>query len=128
MVIADPKVAAMDICFFRTFVMFLVACFLIRYHKKDVKQEVEKFDKSTKKAVLIRLVSGICSQTLMIFATKMLPITIANLIFNINPFWITLMGFIVLKEKIGILDFLGLVGSFAGVVIIILSKKVEEDD
>ena len=63
----------------------------------------------------------------MIFATKMLPITIANLIFNTNPFWITLLGYFVLKEKIGILDFVGLIGSFVGVVIIILDKQEENN-
>ena len=68
------------------------------------------------------MVSGLASQTLMIFSTNMLPITIANLILNINPFWITIMGCVVLKEKIGILDIVGLLGSFAGVVLIILGK------
>ena len=64
----------------------------------------------------------------MIFATKMLPITIANLIFNTNPFWITILGYFVLKEKIGIMDFVGLIGSFAGVLIIIFDKEEDKSD
>lgn len=64
----------------------------------------------------------------MIFATKMLPITIANLIFNTNPFWITILGYFVLKEKIGIMDFVGLIGSFIGVLIIIFDKEEDKSE
>ena len=46
MVIDDPKVAAMDICFFRTFVLFLVACCLVRFYEKDL-AEIKKYDTAT---------------------------------------------------------------------------------
>ena len=52
----------------------------------------------------------------------------AQILNNMRPFYITLMAYVLLNEKLAPMDLIGLVGSFSGVLLLILGKEVEEDE
>jgi drug/metabolite transporter (DMT)-like permease len=66
---------------------------------------------------------GILGFTALLYSAKNLPIFISQTIFNIAPFWAAIMSYFINKEKITLVTFVAMVGCFAGVVILGLSKQ-----
>ena len=52
------------------------------------------------------------------FALKYMPVSKANLIFNIHPLVVAVIAYYVLKEKLTKLRVFALIGAFLGVVIL----------
>ena len=61
-------------------------------------------------------------------AMTLLPMSTAMILFQMNPFWIAILACIMLGERIRLVEILGIVVCFCGVVIIALSKAEEVDD
>lgn len=81
-----------------------------------------------KRAMVLRLFFGLVAQTSMLFGVKLLPITISNLIINTYPFFVAILSYFILKEDITIMDVVGLIGSFTGVVILVIDKESQEEN
>ena len=57
----------------------------------------------------------------------LVPISTLMIIFNTNPFWVSIMGYFFNKEKIASFEFFGMVICFAGIIVIALSKPSVPD-
>ena len=95
---------------------------MVKYYKVEPFKEFRIGDGKDMKTLFIRVLCGAISQTIYIFGMKLLPISFAQIIFNISPFFVTILAFILLKERISPLDIIGLVGSFGGVIIMIFGE------
>jgi len=51
----------------------------------------------------------------------MLPLTLAVVVFQTNPFWISILGICFLQEKIMIVEIIGTFLCFGGVVMVTLT-------
>ena len=79
--------------------------------------------KKERTAIVSRIIGGVVAQTCFIFAIKMLPISMAQIINNMRPFYVTIMAYVFLNEKLSPMDLVGLFGSFAGVILLIIGKE-----
>ena len=57
------------------------------------------------------------------YAIKFIPMTKANLIFNINPLTIAIAGYFILNEKLTRLSVFALIGAFAGIILFNIHKN-----
>jgi len=80
------------------------------------------------KDLIIRSLNGQITFALMNVAMTLLPMSTAMILFQMNPFWIAILACIMLGERIRLVEILGIVVCFGGVVIIALSKAEEVDD
>ena len=64
---------------------------------------------------------------LMCCGLKFIPISKANLIFNLNPLIIAVAAYFVLKEKITMLNVYALIGAFGGVILFNIHKNETKD-
>ena len=62
------------------------------------------------------------------FSLKYMPVSKANLIFNIHPLMVTVIAYFVLKENLTQLRVFALIGAFMGVVILSIHKNDNPDD
>ena len=64
----------------------------------------------------------------MYYAVKYLPLVIVALITNLAPIATAILSYIVLKEKFQRLDYLILVVSFVGVIILIIGSIEQREE
>ena len=67
--------------------------------------------------------AGGIGMPLNFYALKFIPMTKANLIFNINPLVIAITGYLILNEKITKINVLALIGAFAGMILFNIHKN-----
>ena len=63
----------------------------------------------------------------MTYGVSYLPISIFQIITNTMPFWVSIVSFFVLKEKLLPRELVGLVIAFIGVLIIVSAKTENEN-
>ena len=124
-VATNNGVNSVDVCLIRTFVNFLVSVYTVTHNKKHVFDDVKPEFRST---LLLRSILGVIGFTLMVFATKYLPIFIVTIIFNTSPFWTAIFAFLILSAPIHRKDLLLMIGCFIGVVMIALAKEEEMEN
>lgn len=56
--------------------------------------------RGTKKALMARLISGAYAQTALMFGIKLLPIFLAQILFNMAPFMVAINAHFFINEKI----------------------------
>ena len=52
----------------------------------------------------------------------MISIGTALILFQTNPFWISILALIIVREKIRLIEILGIIVSFGGVIMIAFGK------
>ena len=95
---------------------------MVKYYKIEPFKELWIRDRNDLKTLFMRCLCGTISQTIYVFGMKLLPISFASMIFNISPFFVTVLAFFLLIERISPLDIIGLLGSFAGVLFLIYGE------
>ena len=80
-----------------------------------------KIKKEARKWVLIRCIMGTTAMPMSFIALKYLPSSKSTFIRNLHPLMVTLIAFLLLKEKINKLDVIAVVGAFLGVVLMNIS-------
>ena len=71
------------------------------------------------------MIGGLLAQTGFIFAIKLLPISFAQIIINLNPFFVAILAYICTNNKLTLLGIIGVLGSFSGVVLLIYDENSE---
>ena len=74
-------------------------------------------------AVLIRTIIGTIDICLNFIANKLLPISIASSLYYTYPIVTSCGGYLILRERISKLEFLGMFTSFAGVLLVIFYSR-----
>lgn len=119
--INEKKINQLDICLVRTLVA-LVFSFLITV----VGQKSFFVEPNLRKVLLLRSVLGTIGFTTLTFGVALVPLVVQNSIFNTAPFWATALGYLILNEKIGILEIFAMILSFAAVLTISVSQARTE--
>jgi drug/metabolite transporter (DMT)-like permease len=80
------------------------------------------------KDLYIRSLTGLTAFTCMVLSTKWLPITILTLLHALLPFFASVNSYLILGEVLEKIEFLGMIISFCGVVILVNSKTESKND
>ena len=64
------------------------------------------------------------------YGVTLIPLSTAMILFQTNPFWISVLACILLSERLKLVEVIGIFLCFGGVIMISLSKadKVEDQD
>ena len=62
---------------------------------------------------------------MLFISIKMLPTSIAFMIFNLNPLFVTFIAYVFLKEEYDIIKILSVIGAFLGVFIVGFGRRNE---
>lgn len=76
-------------------------------------------DSKTNKLLMIRGIMGGIALGLYFHALKLLPLSTANILMRMNPLWVGMIGAIFYKENFGLSNFLVMITSFTGIIMII---------
>lgn len=100
--------------FFRNFVAFFVALFMMIKDKKDF-----HFNPKNLPALLLRSGFGVLGIICNFYAIDHLVLSDASILNKMSPFFVILFSFIILKEKLTLPQGLIVVGAFIGAVFVI---------
>ena len=80
--------------------------------------------------MVVRSLAGQATFALFFQSVTLLPIVSVTTIFQVNPFWITILACLLLGERIRLIDILGILTCFGGVVMIAMSKanQIEQEE
>jgi drug/metabolite transporter (DMT)-like permease len=65
--------------------------------------------------------------TCLFISIRSLPTSISFMIFNMNPVFVAVLAYLLLKEKITPLNVLCVIGAFTGVVLVAYGRKDEKE-
>ena len=75
-----------------------------------------------------RSIVGTIAFSAMYVSVQHLPVFIAHIGSNLSPFWAALFGYCVNKEKLRCFQGICMVGCFAGIVVLSVTKSEAEDE
>ena len=104
----------------RNLMIFTISVIILTKSKKHVIRDVPT---NLWSGVMFRTALGIVGFPMFIYGLKMVPIFIASIITATRPFWVSFLGYLVLKEKVSKSIICCMIGCFCGVIIIALSKR-----
>mmetsp|Transcript_5712 Transcript_5712/g.9066 ORF Transcript_5712/g.9066 Transcript_5712/m.9066 type:complete len:244 (+) Transcript_5712:179-910(+) len=117
------KVDPIDLSMFRTSYLALVT-FIIICFQGNAKQVAALPFKFNKRGILfLRAVFGAASYASMVYSMTYLPVSLSTIFINTIPFWTAILGVIFLREKIPCFEVCCIFGSFAGIIVLALSKE-----
>ena len=90
-------ISVIDLGFARTLSLFWIAFGTVIYHKKHIINDVPK---NLRAGIFLRCIFGVIAFNCYVYAVKILPVFIASIIFNSAPFWTSILGYVLLKEKV----------------------------
>ena len=122
--VANQGVQIVEYVFFRNFFICLTACVILRYKKIN---PLTGIPSSYARDVVIRSVAGQVTFGLMNVSFALIPIGTAFIMLQTSPFWTSILACLIVGEKIRVIEILGIVASFIGVVMIGLNKQQGED-
>lgn len=91
----------------------------MRYSGKHVINDVPK---KYWKLLLVRCIAGTLGFTCLVYSVKAIPLFISIIIFNTTPFIASILGYVVLGDKVSRTEIKLMVGCFVGVVALALAK------
>lgn len=116
----NSGVGAVELCFVRTFINFMISLITVKYSGKHVVNDVPK---ELRKMVFLRSIAGLLGFTCMVLSLQFLPIFISQIVFNTAPFWTAILGFFMLGTSVSSFDIICMLGCFLGVAMLILAKS-----
>ena len=109
-----------DFSFVRIFSNFIIAVLNVIRSRKHIIHDVPVH---CRKVIIMRSITGVVGSTSAFYAFKVLPIFIVKIIFNTLPFWVSILEYFVLNERVSKFNLYCMVACFTGVVIIAHSKS-----
>jgi len=73
--------------------------------------------------IMIRVTAGQLTFGIVVYCMSIMPIGTAMIIFQINPFWVSVLACLLLKERIRPIEILGMLICFGGVIMIAFAKQ-----
>ena len=87
-----------------------------------------KVGEGKKMAVFVRSVSGTLAIIFVMAALKLIPVALTIVLQRLAPFWTILIACIILGVRLGTLEYIALIVSFFGTVLIYLSARSDSED
>ena len=114
-------VHVLDLCLIRSTIGFPVAFCMLKFCFREPFFP-EALDRPSQKLLLIRSVCGLFGYICFVVAVPSLPLGIFTVIDSTKPIWAAILGLILNKEYLSLFEILTMAGSFAGIVVIAVSK------
>ena len=109
----------LDFCFMRSLINFSVACFNVKIFGKHIINDVPiKY----RKLLGLRSIMGLSGFNFIVFSLTILPLFIATVLLNTQPFWVGILAYYFLEENVTKREISLMFGVFAGVVVISIAK------
>lgn len=80
------------------------------------------------KDLIIRCIAGQLTFGLINYTITLISIGTSLILFQTNPFWVSILACVLLNEKIKLVEILGIFVCFGGVIMIALSKQQRADE
>lgn len=117
--VAKQGVSVIEFSFFRNAWIAVVALIQACYKKLN---PYKGFPKSLVKDLMVRSIVGQITFALLNISLTLLPISTALIIIQTNPFWISILACLMLRERIRLIEIVGIFVCFGGVTMVALSK------
>jgi drug/metabolite transporter (DMT)-like permease len=117
--LTNSGIYVLDLCFIRSFTHFLISVLLVIKNKKHLTKDVPKQHRCY---LFVRCIAGLLGFNSMVFALKVLNVFTTTVILNTVPFWTGILGYFILGDKVTKFEIFCMIGCFAGVVILAMSK------
>ena len=122
---AISGVSVIEFWFFSNLFVSIASTLQLLYKKMN---PFKGMTKTILKDIIVRTVSGQSAFILLFQSVTLLPISTSNILFNLYPFWINILACILLRERLRIVDILGIIICFGGVVMIAVSKNKQAEE
>ena len=117
---AISGVSVIEFWFFSNLFVSIASTLQLLYRKMN---PFKGMTKTILKDIIVRTVSGQSAFILLFQSVTLLPISTSNILFNLYPFWINILACILLRERLQIINILGIIICFGGVVMMAVSKN-----
>lgn len=117
--VAKEGVSVIEFSLFRNIWIGGFALIQMCYKKMN---PFKDFPRSLVKDLIIRSMAGQTTFVLLNYSVTLLPMSTALILMQTNPFWISILACLLLKEQIRMIEILGIFACFGGVVMIAMSK------
>jgi len=116
----EADVSLGDFSFVRTAIMFLLTIPMLLIIGKGPRKDMpwKLFP-----LVILRSCMGISALVGVTVALTMMPLSLTTIIFNLAPFWASILALLIHKESISKLEYLAMLITFAGVVGVVLGPN-----
>ena len=114
-VVSKQGVNIIEYMLFRNAIILLVASVQLSIKRLN---PLKGFPRNLIANLLIRSIAGQLTFGLVVFTMTVMPVGTAMIIFQMNPFWTSILACVLLKEKIRLIEILGIFVCFGGVVMI----------
>ena len=122
-------------CFVRSFSLFLVSLFQLKFNAKNpfsgiypqMKEDSEEYEQQKRKnfwLLFIRATSGTVAYTCVVFAVMFIPVFVFAIFLNTAPFFTAILGWLISRETVSNLEIFFMLGSFTGISYLALQKEV----
>jgi len=105
--------------FIRAVVQILFYLLLMRHRAKEYLWDTVPTEQTFR--LVTRIIQRVISTFFMMYSIKYLPVGIVSLIANTAPLFIAIFGYLMLRERITILETFCLMLAFSGVLVLVLS-------
>lgn len=82
-----------------------------------------KFKRADLPWVLVRNFSGAMTVLSLVYALQYLPMGIYQIIYNTTPFWVSLLAFLTLGERMRKIELIAMVFSFTLIILLFISRQ-----
>ena len=109
----------------RNFFIGSIAAILLAFGRKN---PLKVIPKHLYKDLVIRVIAGQLSLGLFNFSFSLIEMGTASVLFGTNPFWISILSCIILRERVQLLEIAGIFVSFGGLVMLGIGKQKRIND
>ena len=118
--VAKDGVSVIEYTFFRHSGILIFSVIQSWWKKQN---PLKNFPRKYIKDLLIRSIAGQLVFALVNMSLVLIPISTTMVIFMMNPFWTAILACLILRERIQIIEIIGIFICFGGVVMIWYSKS-----
>lgn len=109
----------------RNITLGLVACMQLCYSKRN---PITAVPNDHIKFLIMRCIFGQITIALINFTITLISIGTSLILFQTNPFWVSILACLILHERIKLVEILGIFVCFGGVIMIALAKQERISD
>jgi len=117
----NPILTGIDVLLVRSWIMLPVYYIIAKF----LKVNLIKIKEWHFAVLLFRCITGAIGMSMLFISIKLLPTSIAFMIFNLNPLFVTLFAFWWLSEELKYVNAFWAFGAFGGVILVAYGRKDE---
>ena len=118
--VAKQGVSIIEYMFFRNFCIGTIAGMQLCYSKRS---PINGIPPESVKDLIVRCIAGQVTFALINYTITLISMGTSLILFQTNPFWVSILACLLLSEKIKLVEILGIFVCFGGVIMIAFAKQ-----